>query len=165
MYYFGPMDAFCRRRFQALLNRSDVNNRSPTTAWSSPTRARSPRSSARGRARRGCSTASPAAATRRAPAGETTSSRGSCCPRASAGFDRLSATEPGARHVARELRAPRRARLLDARVCLQGDARGGRSCAAGRLRRGGRAHRRARPDAGAHRAGARREGRCPAGLA
>lgn len=80
-------------------------------------------------------------------------------------FDRLSVAEPGARHVARELGAPRRARLLDARVCLQGDARGGRSCAAARLRRGGRAHRRARPDAGAHRAGARREGRCPAGLA
>lgn len=83
MYYFGPMDAFCRRRFQALLNRSDVNNRSPTTARSSPTRARSPRSSERNRARRGCSTASPpAAATRRAPAGETASSRGSCCPKA-----------------------------------------------------------------------------------
>ena len=76
-------------------------------------------------------------------------------------FDRLSAAEPGARHVARELGAPRRARLLDARVCLQGDARGGRSCAAARLRRGGRAHRRARPDAGAHRAGVRREGRRP----
>ena len=30
---------------------------------------------------------------------------------------------PGARHVARELRAPRRARLLDARQGLQGDAR------------------------------------------
>ena len=72
---------------------------------------------------------------------------------------------PGAGHVARELRAPRRARLRDARARLQGDARGGRGGAAGRLRRGGRAHRGTRPDAGAHREGARREGRCPAGLA
>lgn len=72
---------------------------------------------------------------------------------------------PGAGHVARELRAPRRARLRDARARLQGDARGGRGGAAGRLRRGGRAARRSRPDAGAHREGARREGRCPAGLA
>ena len=71
----------------------------------------------------------------------------------------------GARHVARELRAPRRTRLRDARARLQGDARGGRGGAAGRLRRGGRAARRSRPDAGAHREGARREGRCPAGLA
>ena len=68
---------------------------------------------------------------------------------------------PGAGHVARELRAPRRARLRDARARLQGDARGGRGGAAGRLRRGGRAHRGTRPDAGAHREGARREGRCP----
>ena len=52
-----------------------------------------------------------------------------------------------------------------ARARLQGDARGGRGGAAGRLRRGGRAARRSRPDAGAHREGARREGRCPAGLA
>ena len=72
---------------------------------------------------------------------------------------------PGAGHVARELRAPRRARLLDARPRLQGDARGGRGGAAGRLRRGGRGARRTRPDAGPHREGARREGRCPAGLA
>ena len=33
-----------------------------------------------------------------------------------------------------------------------------------RLRRGGHAHRLARSDAGTHRTGARREGRCPAGL-
>lgn len=55
---------------------------SPTTARSSPTRAPSRRSSARGRARRGCSTATPGAATRRAPASATTSRSGSCCPRA-----------------------------------------------------------------------------------
>ena len=48
---------------------------------------------------------------------------------------------------------------------LQGDARGGRGGVAGRLRRGGRAARRFRPDAAAHRGGTRREGRCPAGLA
>ena len=72
---------------------------------------------------------------------------------------------PVAGDVARELRAPRRARLRDARPRLPGDARGRRGGAAGRLRRGGRAHRRTRPDAGAHREGARREGRCPAGLA
>ena len=35
-----------------------------------------------GRARRGCSTATPGAATRRAPASATTSRSGSCCPRA-----------------------------------------------------------------------------------
>ena len=166
MYYFGPMDAFCRRRFQALLNRSDVNNRSPTTARSSPTRARSPRSSARARARRGCSTASPRRSDQKGACGRNHVEPSKLLPKgAGLRFDRLSVAEPGARHVARELGAPRRARLLDARVCLQGDARGGRSCAAARLRRGGRAHRRARPDAGAHRAGARREGRCPAGLA
>ncbi len=45
---------------------------------------------------------------------------------------------------------------------MLGEGRGG---AAGRLRRGGRAARRSRPDAGPHREGARREGRCPAGLA
>ena len=60
--------------------------------------------------------------------------------------------------------APLGARPLD-EPRRQGDARGGRGGAAGRLRRGGRAARRARPDAGADRAGARREGRCPAGLA
>ena len=48
---------------------------------------------------------------------------------------------------------------------VEGDARGGRGGVAGRLRRGGRGARRSRPDAGAHREGARREGRCPAGLA
>ncbi len=68
---------------------------------------------------------------------------------------------PGAGHVARELRSPRRARLRDARARLQGDGRGGRGGAAGRLRRGGRGARRSRPDAGAHREGARREGDAP----
>ena len=161
MYYFGPMDAFCRRRFQALLNRSDVNNRSPTTARSSPTRARSPRSSARAGRDEAVLLRPPP----QRPEGSLRAKprRAEEAPPKGAGlrFDRLSAAEPGARHVARELGAPRRARLLDARVCLQGDARGGRSCAAARLRRGGRAHRRARPDAGAHRAGVRREGRRP----
>ena len=42
---------------------------------------------------------------------------------------------------------------------------GGCGGAAGRLRRGGRSARPPRPDAGAHREGAHREGRCPAGLA
>lgn len=63
-----------RRVFRAVLT--------PTTAPSSPTRRRSRRCSARGRARRGCSTATPGAATRRAPASATTSRSGSCCPRA-----------------------------------------------------------------------------------
>ena len=72
---------------------------------------------------------------------------------------------PVAGDVARELRAPRRARLRDARPRLPGDARRRRGGAAGCVRRGGRARRRARPDAGAHRAGARGKGRCPAVLA
>ena len=161
MYYFGPMDAFCRRRFQALLNRSDVNNRSPTTARSSPTRARSPRSSARA-GRDVLFYCVPRRSDQKGACGRNHVEPRKLPPKgAGLRFDRLSAAEPGARHVARELGAPRRARLLDARVCLQGDARGGRSCAAARLRRGGRAHRRARPDAGAHRAGARREGDAP----
>ena len=138
---------------------------SPTTAPSSPTRRRSRRCSARGRARRGCSTATPGAATRRAPASATTSRSGSCCQGRRNQVRPARPGRPGAGHVARELRAPRRARLRDARARLQGDARGGRGGAAGRLRRGGRAHRGTRPDAGAHREGARREGRCPAGLA
>lgn len=58
---------------------------------------------------------------------------------------------PGAGHVARELRAPRRTRLFDARARLRGDARGGCGGGAGHLRRGGRGARRARPNAGVHR--------------
>lgn len=55
--------------------------------------------------------------------------------------------------------ASRRPRAL--RAMLGGGCGG----AAGRLRRGGRGARRPRPGAGAHREGAHREGRCPAGLA
>ena len=51
------------------------------------------------------------------------------------------------------------------KLAPQGEARRRRGGAAGGVRHRGRAHRRARPDAGPHRAGARREGRCPAVLA
>ena len=57
--------------------------------------------------------------------------------------------------------SPAAPRLRDARPRLPGDARRRRGGAAGGVRHRGRAHRRARPDAGPHRAGARREGRCP----
>ena len=88
---------------------------SPTTAPSSPTRARSPRSSARGPARRGCSTATPGAATRRRLRAQPRRDQEAAAQGPRPQVRPAGPGGPVAGDVARELRAPRRARLRDAR--------------------------------------------------
>ncbi len=91
----------------------------------SPTRRRSRRCSARARRDEAVLLRPRGAATRKgACERKPRRDKGSCCPRAPESGSTGSPRPTGAGHIARELRAPRRARLRDARARASGRCRG-----------------------------------------